>query len=183
MKTTSVIGFALLSLGLAGSLEGPWLPAIEKAQDAEDAGDVAGPLSEMARLTGAWVANGEGFSSTLRYEWALCNVLFRARNELRNEGGEIIGQYEGYYAWDPDQSQIVFWTVGRDGELHRGTARWRDGKLWHEATVSGGRIKGYRSALGLQDGELVYRANYSASASDEDVDETVPLVYRKQDQN
>jgi hypothetical protein len=90
-----------------------------------------------------------------------------------------VGQYEGNYAWDPDQSKIVFWTAGRDGELHRGTAVWRDGKLWHEATVSGGRTKAYRSVLAVVDGELIFRAKYQALASDEEVQKSTPLIYRQ----
>jgi hypothetical protein len=136
-------------------------------------------MTALARLEGTWVAKGEGFSSTLQYEWALSGVLLRARNELKNDAGKIVGQYEGNYAWDPDKSKIVFWTVGRDGELHRGTAVWRDGKLWHEATVSGGRAKSYRSVLAVVDGELIYRAKYQASATDQEVQDSAPLTYRK----
>lgn len=135
-------------------------------------------LSSLAALEGSWTAHGDGFSSQLVYEWALPAVLLCARNELRDDAGLVVGRYEGHYMWDPSESRIVFWTVGQDGELHRGMATWRDGMLWHEATVSGGRIAGYRSVLSLAERELRFRARYERSATDEDVLASPPLTYR-----
>lgn len=106
-------------------------------------------------------------------------MLLRARNELKNVAGAVIGQYEGHYMWDAGQSTIVFWTVGRDGELHRGTASWRDGRLWHDATVAGGAITGYRSVLATVGPELHYRAKYAPAAPEGEVLASPPLIYRR----
>jgi hypothetical protein len=138
------------------------------------------PLAVLNSLAGAWVAKGEGFFSKLTYEWALPGVLLRSRNELRNGKGELFRQYEGNYAWDAARSKIVFWVVGSDGELHQGEAEWRDGLLWHNATVSGGKITGYRSVLAVAGKELVYKARYESSATDAAVLNSSPLVYQPQ---
>ena len=136
-------------------------------------------LSVLAPLEGVWMAAGEGFSSRLVYEWVFPGVLLRARNELLNNAGAAIGQYEGHYMWDPAQSSIVFWTVGRSGELHRGTATWRNEQLWHDATVSGGHVTGYRSVVAMVGREMHYRAKYEPSATDAAVLGSEPLVYRR----
>ena len=135
-------------------------------------------LAALTSLEGAWVAQGEGFSSTLVYEWALPGALLRGRNELRNAAGETIGRYEGHYAWDPDASRIIFWTVGRGGELHRGTVTPREGQLWHDANVAGGSSSGYRSVITIVGKELHYRARYQRSATDNDVLASTPLIYK-----
>lgn len=82
-------------------------------------------------------------------------------------------------SWDPGQSTIVFWSVGRNGELHRGTVTYRDEQIWHDATVSGGSVAGYRSVLEFAGPELHYRARYEASPTDESVLAVPPLVYRR----
>jgi hypothetical protein len=151
------------------------------ARSVEQPPDYANALAALAVLEGPWFANGDGYSSTLAYEWVLPGVLLRARNELRNDAGDVVGEYEGHYAWDPDQATIVFWTVGRDGDLHRGTAAWRDGQLWHEGRVSGGRVTGYRSVLDVEGEQLHYLAVYEPSASEDDVLGSVPLIYRRPD--
>jgi len=137
------------------------------------------PLAKLASFEGSWIAQGKGFSSTLTYEWALPGVLLRGRNELHNEAGGLVGQYEGLYAWDPARSRIVFLTAGRDGELHQGEAEWRHEQLWHKAVVSGGKITGYRSLLEAVGTELHYRASYGDSATDKKVLDSTPLVYRR----
>lgn len=149
------------------------------AQRNEREGEKKTSLPRLASLEGSWVAQGKGFSSRLTYEWALPGVLLRGRNEVRNEAGAVVAQYEGYYAWDPTLSKIIFFTVGRNGELHRGVADWRSGQLWHEATVSGGKIGGYRSVLEVVGSELHYRAKYEAAATDKDVLGSSVLVYRR----
>lgn len=136
-------------------------------------------LTLLTALEGSWRAQGDGFSSTLTYDWALPGVLLRVRNELRNGAGDVIGRYEGHYAWDHAQGRIVFWTVGRDGELHQGTVAARDGHLWHEARVSGGRIDGYRSVVAPVREDLHYRAVYQRSATDEQVLGAAPLIYHR----
>jgi hypothetical protein len=50
-----------------------------QAQDAKSPGNGKMQMTVLARLEGTWVAKGEGFSSTLQYEWALPNVLLRAK--------------------------------------------------------------------------------------------------------
>jgi hypothetical protein len=136
-------------------------------------------LSALAPLEGVWVAKGEGFSTRLAYEWALPGVLLRARNEVRNDAGAIVAQYEGHYMWDPAQSAIVFWTVAQTGELHRGTVTQRNDAVWHDATVSGGTISGYRSVMAVVGDEIHYRAKYEPSSSDEAVLASAPLIYRR----
>jgi hypothetical protein len=138
-----------------------------------------GHLSVLAPLEGNWLGRGDGFSSKLVYEWVLPGVLLRARNEVRNNDGALIGQYEGHYMWDPTATRIVFWTVGRNGELHRGAVASRDGQLWHEATVAGGRVTGYRSIVSIVGPELHYRAQYDPLAGDAAVLANPPLVYRR----
>lgn len=139
----------------------------------------AGHLAVLAPLEGAWLAQGDGFSSTLVYEWALPGTLLRVRNELRNAAGDLVGEYEGSYAWDPAESRIVFWTVGRGGELHRGSVVARANQLWHEARIAGGRTDGYRSVIAITGGELHYRARYERAATDEDVLGSDPLIYKR----
>lgn len=164
----------LLLIGLTGA------PHELLAQgSSQRASEKSSHLSALAPLEGSWVARGTGFSSRLVYEWVLPGVLLRARNELRNNDEALIGQYEGNYLWDPTQSRIVFWTVGRNGELHRGTVAARDGQLWHDATVAGGQVTGYRSVIAPVGSELHYRAQYQASATDAAVLGSEPLVYRR----
>jgi hypothetical protein len=139
------------------------------------------PLEVLQFLEGSWVATGDGFSSRLTYDWALPGVLLRARNELRNGAGDLSGRYEGHYVWDPADGRIAFWTVSREGELHRGTVVLRDGRLWHDATVSGGAIAGYRSVLARVDDDLHYRAVYRPAATDADVLGAAPLIYRRRE--
>lgn len=134
-------------------------------------------LARLAALEGVWIARGSGFSSRLEYEWGLPGVLLRARNELRNDAGDVVGRYEGAYMWDAGTSRLAFWTVGWNGELHRGTAVWQAESLWHDATVTGGQLAGYRSALAIVDGELHYRAVYSPAATDEEVLAAAALIY------
>jgi len=133
-------------------------------------------------MVGTWMARGEGFSSTLMYEWVLPNRLLRVRNSLSNSAGDQFAEYEGHCAWHPSRSLIVFWTVGRNGELHEGTAAWRDSRLWHEARVSGGELEAYRSVLHLAGGELRYHARYGEPATDASLLESDPLLYRRVDQ-
>jgi hypothetical protein len=150
------------------------------SQDGDRSVSTTGHLMILAPLEGKWVGRGDGFSSTLVYEWVLPDVLLRARNEVRSDAGDLLGQYEGHYFWDPTESRILFWTVGRNGELHRGTVESRDGQLWHEARVAGGRVSGYRSSVSLVGPELHYRARYEPSPSDAAVLATAPVVYRRE---
>lgn len=169
MARASVIAFALVVAAAGVQAQGSKLSG-RRSDD--------GPLKKLAFLEGTWIAYGDGFSSKLTYEWALPGVLLRGRNELRN-AAELFGQYEGHYAWDPALKSIVFWTVGRDGELHRGEASMDDGRLWHKAIVLGGDITGYRSVIEAAGKELHYRARYELAAPDQAVLEGTPLVYRR----
>lgn len=172
MIRTKVLGLLFLS-GLLVA------PHELLSQDGGQSVSEASHLSALAPLEGAWIGRGDGFSSTLAYEWALPGVLLRARNEVRSDAGALVGQYEGHYLWDPAESRIVFWTVGQNGELHRGTVASRDEQLWHEATVVGGRVSGYRSLVTFVGPEMHYRAQYEPSATDAEVVASVPLVYRR----
>lgn len=134
-------------------------------------------MGVIACLEGAWIAEGEGFTSRLTYEWAIPGVLLRARNEVTNNEGRVLGRYEGNYAWSSAASKYVFWTVGADGAVHEGAAEWRDGALWHSAHVSGGRIDGFRSSITPEGDSLLYRAVYEPGATDDAVRAAQPLRY------
>jgi hypothetical protein len=92
----------------------------------------------------------------------------------------VIARYHGEYAWDPGAREIVFWTASTAGELHRGRASWRDGVLWHEATVAGGRIERYASALRVRDGRMEYFADYGTGTATPELLGLAPLVYHRQ---
>ena len=127
----------------------------------------------------SWQAEGEGFVSTLTYRWRFEGRLLEAANELTDDKGAVMARYHGAYAWDPDAGDMVFWTMAESGELHRGRATWRDGVLWHEATVSGGRITTYASAMRWQGERMEYYADYAASRAGPELLERKPLVYRR----
>ena len=134
-------------------------------------------LDDLTR--GTWRAQGDGFTSTLTYRWRFEGRLLEAANELTDAGGKILGRYFGSYAWDPGASEMVFWTMAESGELHRGRAMWREGTLWHEATVSGGRITTYASALRWQGDRMEYFADYAANRAGPELLQREPLEYRR----
>jgi hypothetical protein len=43
--------------------------------------------------------------------------------------------------------------------------------------------RGYRSVLSVVDGELIYRAKYQPSATEQEVQDSAPLTYRKVTRN
>jgi hypothetical protein len=46
--------------------------------------------------------------------------------------GKASPYIDGFYAWDPQQHVIIFWYVGAEGSLTKGTVKVEDGKLVHE---------------------------------------------------
>lgn len=163
----SMLAAAVLSLGLLSS-----------------SGAQTGPASmePFEALTGApWTASAEGFSTVLSYRWLLPGVMVEATNEVRGADGSVLARYHGAYVWDGERNEIVFWTASDAGELHRGRAWWRDGVLWHEATVSSGRIEGYASAVKAFDGRLEYYADYTRRDAGAYLLETRPIEYKRSD--
>ena len=164
----------LLAILLAAPTTAP------RAQEKPDT--QAAPMAALDGLTrGAWHAEGQGFTSTLVYRWRFEGRLLEVTNELTNPAGETLARYVGSYAWDPGANGIVFWTMAESGELHRGRATWRAGVLWHEATVTGGRITSYASALRWEGDRMEYFADYAATRAAAELLEREPLVYRRVD--
>ena len=174
-------GRFMLAVGIAGASTGIAPLSAQVAQDsAPAAAPVAsdrGPLADLAPLIGTWEGRGSGFSTELRYRWIFPGAVLEASNEVRNGAGELIGRYHGNYLWDAGREQIVFLTAGAGGEVHRGRAWWRDGILWHEAVVSGGRIEGYAAAVRPADGRIEYFADYGTRTADTALLRTEPLTY------
>jgi hypothetical protein len=181
MKQPSVALIAL-ALALRATVPGALVAEERGAEPAAVPGEAAAPLADFAVLTGStWHAEGEGFSSTLTYRWQIEGHVLEGANELRNGEGAVIGRYRGSYAWDAGRNEVVYWMGSARGEVHRGRAWWRDGVLWHEAEVSGGKITTYASAVRPTDGGLEYYADYGAERATPELLAGDPLVYRKQD--
>jgi hypothetical protein len=141
----------------------------------------SGPLAAFAPLAGrTWLADGEGFSTVLSYQWRFPGRVLDASNVVRGAQGQTLARYHGMYAWDAGRNEIVFWTVAESGEVHRGRAWWRDDVLWHEAEVSGGRITSYASAIRPGASSMEYFADYAARTASDALLKTKPLVYRPQ---
>jgi hypothetical protein len=153
------------------------LTALLLATPASTSREQAPPLADLARLVGAWQADAPGFSTTLRYTWAIEGHVLEAANEVRDPSGRVIARYHGSYAWDAGRKTIVFWTASAAGEVHRGRAWWQDDVLWHEAEVSGGRITSYASAVRIAGRRLEYFADYAATAATPKLLETKPIAY------
>ncbi len=65
-----------------------------------------------------------------RFTWAQ-NEAIRMTNQFVTDG-KASPYIDGLYAWDPQQKVIVFWYVGAEGSLTKGTVKMEDGKLVHE---------------------------------------------------
>lgn len=171
-----------VTLGVLGAVPIP-LPATAPTvqpttQPATPAGAITEPLAAFAPLIGSWLGTGTGFSTTLRYTWEIEGRVLGVSNEVRNAEGGSIARYRGAYAWDAGLQQIVFWVASASGEVHRGRAWWQDGVLWHEAEVSGGRIKSYASAVRPRAGGFEYFAAYGATSATPALLDSTPIVYR-----
>lgn len=153
-------------------------PAAAQPATRPEADSTAGPLAMLAPLTSTpWTARGEGFGTTLAYRWLLPGRVLEATNDVRGADGRVVARYRGAYAWDGGRGTIVFWTAAESGEVHRGRAWWRDGVLWHQAEVSGGRIDAYAAAVRPGDGRLEYFVAYGAGEASPALLEAEPLVY------
>lgn len=135
------------------------------------------PLAPLNALTGTWSAQGDGFRTTLTYRWLLDSRVLEAVNDVQDGDGRAIARYRGMYAWDAGRKEIVFWVAGGSGEVHRGRAWWRDGVLWHEAEVSGGRIESYASAIRPREGRLEYFAAYGSPKAGPELLARKPILY------
>jgi hypothetical protein len=176
-RVVLTVGIAGASAAGTGPLSAQAAPAPAPAGASAPASMVRGPLADLAPLIGTWEGRGPGFATRLRYRWILPGAILEAGNEVRNGAGELVGRYHGNYVWDAGREQIVFLTAGAGGEVHRGRAWWRDGILWHEAEVSGGRIDGYASAVRPADGRIEYFADYGVRTADTALLRTEPLIY------
>lgn len=136
--------------------------------------------SPFDALIGTWQAAGNGFTSQLTYRWQLSGVMVQVSNELRGSEGQSLARYEGCYVRHPVSGEWRFLTAGGSGELHEGTAVWRDGKLWHDAVLHGGGIAGYSSVVVPGTDTMRYHANYAPGAPDDSLLELEPLVYLRQ---
>lgn len=137
------------------------------------------PLAALAPLVGAWRGGGTGYSTTLRYAWLIEGHVLGASNEVANARGDVVARYHGSYAWDAGRKEIVFWVASQSGEVHQGRAWWREGVLWHEASVSGGRIEAYASAIRPVPGRLEYFAAYGTRSAAPSLLETTPILYTR----
>ena len=66
-----------------------------------------------------------------RFTWAQNGQAIRISNEFVTDG-KASPYIDGLYAWDPQQHVIVFWYVGAEGSLTKGTVKIENGKLVHE---------------------------------------------------
>lgn len=181
---TGVVLGAALALGTTAMTAGAQSPAAGGSRVASAAPPSVRDTSmvQFGPLVGApWTAAGSGFSTTLSYRWIFPGTLLGATNEVRSGEGRVIARYNGAYAWDPSRNEITFWDASDSGELHRGRAWWRDGILWHEAEVSGGRISGYASAVRPGDDSMEYFADYSRRDAGDFLLETEALTYTRAD--
>lgn len=96
------------------------------------------PLSPLAFLTThEWdaalpdSAGGKKTKIHARFAWAQNRRAIRISNQFVTNG-EPKPYIDGLYAWDPQQHVIVFWYVGADGSLTKGTVKVEGGKLVHE---------------------------------------------------
>ena len=171
-RLTLVCGAALLVW--TGAASGQSDPAAARA---------TGPLAPLDVLVGSWQTESTGFSTTLAYRWRLDGKVLEATNEVRDADGKVIGRYLGAYAWDAGRQEVVFWTAGGSGEVHRGRAWWRDGVLWHEADVSGGTIDAYASAVRPAEGRLDYFASYGERTAGPELLRTDALRYVREEES
>ena len=105
---------------------------------AEPPGPSAAALEPIAFLTThEWDANlpdlpeGKKKKIHARFTWAQNGQAIRISNEFVTDG-KASPYIDGLYAWDPQQHVIVFWYVGAEGSLTKGTVKMEDGKLVHE---------------------------------------------------
>lgn len=66
-----------------------------------------------------------------QFTWTQNGQAVRISNQFITDG-KPSPYIDGLYAWDPHQRVIVFWYVGADGSLTRGTVKSEAGKLIHE---------------------------------------------------
>ena len=66
-----------------------------------------------------------------QFTWSQNRQAIRISNQFVVDG-KARPYIDGLYAWDPQQHAIVFWYVGAEGNLTKGTVRLEDGKLIHE---------------------------------------------------
>jgi hypothetical protein len=66
-----------------------------------------------------------------RFTWTQNGQAIRISNQFVTDG-KPSPYIDGLYAWDPQQHVIVFWYVGAEGSLTKGTVKMENGKLIHE---------------------------------------------------
>ena len=98
----------------------------------------ASPLSPIAFLTThEWDAklpdspDGKKMKIHAQFTWSRNRQAIRISNQFVTDG-KAQPYIDGLYAWDPQQRAIVFWYVGAEGNLSKGTVKFENGKLVHE---------------------------------------------------
>jgi hypothetical protein len=98
----------------------------------------ASPLTPIAFLTKhEWDAKlpdspeGKKRKIHAQFTWSQNHQAIRISNQFVIDG-KARPYIDGLYAWDPQQSVIVFWYVDAEGSLSKGTVRLEEGRLVHE---------------------------------------------------
>jgi hypothetical protein len=96
------------------------------------------PLSPIAFLTThEWEAklpdspDGRKMKIHAQFSWSQNRQAILIRNQFLVDG-QAKPYIDGLYAWDPRQKTIVFWYVGAEGNLSKGTVKVEGGQLVHE---------------------------------------------------
>jgi hypothetical protein len=135
----------IAELLLAGAL---CFPA--HAQTSPDPSSIAN-LAPIAFLTAhEWEAqlpdqpDGKKRRIHAQFTWTQNHQAIRISNEFVIDG-KPSPYVDGLYAWDPQQHLVLFWYIGADGSLTKGTVKTDGATLVHdfEETQSGGKTAKY----------------------------------------
>ena len=66
-----------------------------------------------------------------QFTWTRNGQAIRISNQFITDG-KASPYVDGLYAWDPQEHLIVFWYVGAEGNLTKGTVKSEEGQLVHE---------------------------------------------------
>lgn len=76
-------------------------------------------------------ADGKNRKIHAQFSWAANGQAIRISNETVVDGKRV-PYIVGLYAWDPQQQEIIFWYVGAEGSLTKGSVKSQGGTLVHE---------------------------------------------------
>jgi hypothetical protein len=77
------------------------------------------------------VPNGKKRKIHAQFSWASNGQAIRVSNQIVVDGKRS-PYIDGLYAWDPQQHAIIFWYVGTDGSLTKGTVKSEGATLVHD---------------------------------------------------